>query len=169
MAAPVDHDALVLGTPESIVLDGANAVMGDPRAHFPRAGLSLGLSAAMLVLGVLFLRRRPRWLALLLAASMLPGLWQVVAVRADAVPHRGELARAVRRTLDDVQAKAPWPGPVRVVREDDDVLFPLVRYAVPTRPPVSGPAVELEVRAGPLGAPCGLDPVSGHLVCGAGP
>lgn len=169
MAAGVDHDALVLGTPEAIVLDGANAVMSDPRAHFPRAQLSLGLAGVTVVLGLLFLRRRPRALALVLALSAIPGLVQVLSARADAPGRRAELARAIHVTLDDVQAKAPWPGPVRVVREEDDVLFPLVRYAVPTRPPIAGPAVELEALAGPLGAACTVDPVSGHVVCGAKP
>ncbi|MBX7097415.1 MAG: hypothetical protein K1X89_06875 [Myxococcaceae bacterium] len=169
MEAPTGHDALVLGTPEAIVLDGANAVMSDPRAHFPRAQLSLGLAGVALVVGLLFLRRRPRALALLLALSAIPGLVQVLSARADAPGRRAELAGAIHVTLDDLQAKAPWPGPVRVVHEEDDVLFPLVRYAVPTRPPIEGPAVELEAYAGPLGAGCAIDGVSGHVVCGAKP
>jgi hypothetical protein len=55
-----------------------------------------------------------------------------------------------------------------VVREDDDVLFPVGRYVLPSRPPVDA-GVLLELRGPSLVTACRTDEGNGHRVCGSGP
>ncbi len=157
-----------LQTAEQIVLDGANGVTSAPRQHFPDAGLSAGIAAVALVIALLTLRRR-RGTALILGALLVaavPGAVHVLVMRADAPLKRGGLTTTVTGTLTELQARAPWPGAgVQVVREDDDVLFPLTRYAVPTR--ASSAGVMLEVRGSALAAQCREE--AGRQICGAGP
>jgi hypothetical protein len=155
-----------LSTPESIVIDGANGVTREAREHFPSAGLSLGVSVVVLLVAAVVLRRGPRWLVLVvLGLAALPGLVHVLALRADAPAGRGAVAGTIAGNLADLQARAPWPG-VTLVREDDDVMFPLTRYAVPGRARVDG-GVELETRGAKLGEPCRVE--GARVICGAGP
>ena len=159
-------DRTSLTTAEAVVLDGANGVTGAPRAHFPWAVWSVPLALALVVLSRLALTRGKRWwLPALLCVAALPGLWEVLLVRADAPMKRFDMAEVVRNTLAEMQRLAPWPdaGPGR---EDDDVLFPLARYAIPGRKAPS-PAVILDTRGGKLGQGCQVDGT--HVVCGAGP
>jgi hypothetical protein len=123
--------------------------------------------AALLTLALL--RKRARLVLGVLVVSALPGLAWVALLRADAPAERGSLARDITATLSELQRQAPWPhGSVQVVREDDDVLFPLGRYALPSR--LERPAtVQLELRGAQLGPHCAVDPLTHHLVCGAGP
>jgi hypothetical protein len=156
-----------LDTPESIVLDGANGVTRAPREHFPDASLSLGLAMAALVAGAVLARRGPKWVvAAVLVIAALPGLAQVLMSRADAPAQRAELGRLVTQSLTEVQQHSPWPG-VRFVREDDDVMFPIGRYAVPGRIVPADGGVELETRGSLLGQPCREE--GSRVVCGAGP
>jgi len=63
-----------------------------------------------------------------------------------------------------------WPRTsAQVVREDDDVLFPVGRYALPSRPPLGDAGVHLELRGPSLAPDCRTDEASGHRVCGSGP
>lgn len=154
-----------LETPESLVLDGANGVTRAPHQHFPDASLALGLALIAIVLGAVIARRGPKWvLVAALAIAAGPGLVQVLVVRADSPVHRGELSRLISSTLDDVKSRAPWPG-ATLVREDDDVMFPITRYAVPGRAPATG--VQLESRGSQLGQPCRAE--GDRQICGAGP
>lgn len=129
--------------------------------------------AMALALGVLRTQAAGRargWLlAGLLTLGALPGLWQVLTQRADAPPSRGELAGEVREAVAAVQAEVGWPRTrARVVREDDDVLFPVGRYALPSRPPLDA-GVLLELRGPSLRAACRTEEATGHRVCGSGP
>jgi len=164
------NETFPLGTVESILIDGANGISGAPRAHFPQATASLGLSLAAfaLALGLLWKRRRVAVLGLLLLAAA-PGLWALLVLRADAPAKRPGLAATISSTLSELEARGAWPGSaVQVVREDDDVLFPLGRYAIPGRPPRSVPQVELELRGPLLGQGCQQVASTRRVVCGAG-
>lgn len=165
-------DLFHLATPEALVLDGANGVSGQPRRDFPDAAPATALALTVAVLAAVVLRSR--WGRSLLPGALLltalPGAWCVLVTRADAPPARGALAATVSSSLAEVQASAPWPhGAVRVAHEDDDVLFPLGRYALPSRPEVAAPAVTLELRGASLGVRCAPAPRPGHVVCGAAP
>lgn len=158
-----------LSTAESIVLDGANGVTRAPHEHFPSAGLSGGLFLIAALVTAVLLRRGPRWpLGALLALAAVPGLIHVLVLRADAPASRGAMADTISRTLGELRARAPWPqSRVVIAREDDDVLFPLTRYAVPGRLAPTGPAIELETRGSLLGQPCRTE--GARVICGAGP
>ncbi len=135
------------------MIDGANGVTTAPRAHFPQAGVWLALAVIVAVL--VRVVKRPAIIAGVLAVAAVPGFVHVLALRADAPLQRPALTSAIGTTLRDLQQRAPWPErQVEVVKEEDDVLFPLGRYALPSRPEVSGTAIELELGAGPLGAAC---------------
>ncbi|MBL8918040.1 MAG: hypothetical protein JNJ54_04195 [Myxococcaceae bacterium] len=161
-----------LTTPEAIVLDGANSVTGAPRKQFPEAGAGPGLSLVALVVTVALLRtRRARVVlpALLLLAAV-PGAFEVLVRRADAPGRRASLATLVRVGLSDLEQVASWPSaPVKVVRDDDDVLFPLARYAWPSRPDGVDGGVEVELRGNVLTTACRGDALAGRTVCGVGP
>lgn len=154
-----------LTTAEAVVLDGANGVTQAPRAHLGFSGVVLLLGAA-LALRVLF-SRGPRWLwPVVLGVAAVPGLVEVLVVRADAPVKRISMAKVVRSTLAEMQALAPWPAAV-AGQEEDDVLFPLARYAIPGRRPSPPTGVVLDVRGGRLGAGCQV--LAGHVQCGAPP
>ncbi len=158
-----DIDSIpTLATSESILIDGANGVTSAPRADFPHGGLWLAL--AFIVVVVARLLKRPALTVVLLLLGAVPGFIHVVALRADAPVHRGALTDSITRTLSSMQSQVPWPkSQVSVVREDD-LLFPLGRYALPNR--TVGP-VEVELRDGPLGAGCRQE--AQRVICGAGP
>lgn len=169
MAPPADSFALARA--EAILLDGANSVSGQPRAQFPAAVVSSAIALAALVLVLAWLRgRRPGWvLAGVAVAAALPGAWCVLALRGDAPLTRPAMAAKVETALATLEAVAPWPGtPVAIVHEDDDVLFPLGRYAWPARPAVTS-AVRVELRGGSLDVQCAPDAVRGAVVCGGAP
>ena len=152
-----------LATSESILIDGANGVTSAPRAHFPQAGA--WLAAAIIVAVVVRLVKRPVVAVALLAIGSLPGLVHVLALRADSPIRRGALTDSIRVTLGDLQRRVPWPqSQVTVVREEDDVLFPLGRYALPSR---TGGPLELVIGAGPLGQVCRQE--SQRVICGGTP
>jgi len=154
---PSPSDAAALTTPESVVLDGANGVSLEPRQHFPQGPLSLAFGAltVVVVLMVFRLERSRGAIAGLLLGAALPGLWLVVATRADAPLRRVAMTAPIRSSLAEVMSKVPWPRtPVTVLPEDDDVLFPLLRYALPTRPTFDGGALQLEVRGHSLPVRC---------------
>ncbi len=155
-----------LATPEAVLLDGANGVTNAPRQHFPDATLMLAIAATAAV--ATRWRRKPALVAALLLGASIPGFVHVLALRGDAPLERPRAAAVIRTTLSELQARAPWPRtPVRVVHEEDDVLFPLGRYAVPGRLEPLGPAVELELGLGPLGTTCVEQPP--RVVCGGRP
>lgn len=169
MAAP--DASFPLSTPESIVLDGANSVTGAPRQHFPDAPLSLGLAAVVLI--ATFVALRTRWarvvVPVLLLVAAVPGLSAVLFLRADAPGRRAPLTALVRVGVNDLQRVARWPDQaVRVTRDDDDVLFPLARYAWPSRPVALDGGVEVELRGSSLMTACRHDAVVGRTVCGVG-
>jgi hypothetical protein len=165
-------DSFAFARAEAILLDGANSVSGQPRAQFPARVGSSTLAVVVLVLALAWLRRRrPAWLlpALALLAAV-PGAVCVSALRGDAPLRRSDTAAALVATLSTLQREAPWPGtPVAIDHEDDDVLFPLGRYAWPSRPPVERPAVRLELRGGALNVACVRDASHAQVVCGASP
>ncbi|MBL8936810.1 MAG: hypothetical protein JNM69_19780 [Archangium sp.] len=166
-----DHDdRFPLSTPEAIVLDGANSVSGAPRAHFPEAAFSLSLAAVALLVTVVAVRTKRAALVVpvVLGLAALPGLFALVVQRADAPMNRAALTALVKVGVNDLKAQAAWPqAAVQVVRDDDDVLFPLARYAWPSRPTVDG-GVALELRGSALITACHHEAMGGHVVCGAG-
>jgi hypothetical protein len=170
VASSSQSDAEFLRTAESVVLDGANGVSAEPRQHFPHAWSGGAITGLALVLTLLMLRLRARvWMiAVGLLCAAVPGGVIALAVRADAPLKRPALASEVRGALVELQARAPWRGGhVRLMREDDDVLFPLGRYAIPTRPEANPPSIDLELRGGSLKAQCRWE--GRHLVCGGDP
>ena len=114
------------------------------------------------------LRARRSVLAVLLLAAAVPGAIGVLVWRGDAPARRDELAEEVQEAVEEIETRAPWPGPVAVVRETDDVRFPLGRYALPTRSTPATPSVELELVGGKLATDCAPDPATQHIVCGDG-
>ena len=152
-------------TTESILIDGANGVTAASRAHFPEGGVFLVVAVVVAVLARVVKRAAVVVAVLLIGA--LPGLVQVLALRADAPFKRGAMTDSIGVTLSDLQRRAPWPSSqAQVIHEEDDVLFPLGRYALPSRPVVDG-GIAVELLAGPVGQPCRLE---GPLVtCGARP
>lgn len=147
-------DSFPLASPEAIVLDGANGVGGAPRRGFPDAGLTSAISVAAVVAAVFLLRRSQKALAIALLLAAVPGALCVLLLRADAPLSRPALAREVSEAIQRVKARAPWPGVVEVTHEDDDVLFPIGRYAVPSRPPAAPGALQLELRGDGLDVTC---------------
>jgi hypothetical protein len=167
-SVPSSDDAFPLGTAEGVLLDGPNGVTGAPRQHFPDAVSSGAAAVVALVVALVVLRRGGgrRALALLLALVTLPGLFVVLVRRADAPLRRPALASQVQSTLAELLPVAGWPDhPATVTREDDDVLHPLLRYALPSR--AAGGATKLEVRGSKLTAGCVRD--GDTVVCGVGP
>lgn len=159
----VPDSASSLVTSESILIDGANGVTSAPRAQFPEA--AIWLFVAVVVAAIVRLVKRPQVVVWFLVLGGVPGFVHVLALRADAPLRRAAMAESVSATLGELQRLVPWPATrVSVVREDDDVLFPLGRYALPSRG--AGP-VELELRTGPLGSVCRAE--SQRVICGAGP
>lgn len=160
------NDSSALATPETIVIDGANGVTRAPREHFPNAGWELLI--ALVATGVaLVFRKNRRVLPALLLIAALPGFLHVFWKRADAPLNRGSLAAQVRSTMREFAKFAPWPrDAVKVVHEDDDVLFPLLRYARPTRPSSDG-GITMEVRGSSLRVKCSV--VARHITCRSGP
>ncbi len=153
-----------LTTPETIIVDGANGVTRAPRTHFPFAGWELGVALVAVALAFA-LRRRRAAVPLLLVLAALPGFTHVFFLRADAPTNRDELSEQVSSSMAEFARFVPWPSmPVTVVHEDDDVLFPLLRYARPTRPVAPG-ATPLEVRGASLRVQCSTLP--GRIICGA--
>lgn len=157
-----------LETSEGILLDGANSVSGQSRAGFPNGLLFSGLALAAFCAALVLLRRgRPKVVSLVLLAAAIPGAVFVLALRADALHRRGELAASVSRAVAEVQREAPWPSTaVQMTHEDDDVVFPIGRYALPSRPEVS-PSVRLELRGGSLSFACRR--AEDRVICGAPP
>lgn len=157
-------DDCTLVSPETIVIDGANGVTQAPRQHFPHAAAEFGV-AVLVVLVALALRRfAARWVPLLLVALAVPGFLHVFVWRGDAPARRGELSREVREAMAEFARVAPWPSArVNVVYEEDDVLFPLLRYARPTREVFDG-GTSLEVVGTNLQMTCVEQP--GRIVCG---
>jgi hypothetical protein len=146
-----------LSTTEALVIHGANGVTRAAREGFPDAGWQGGVGLAALVLGLIVLRARGAWrrpaVTLALVAGGFAGLIQVALVRADAPVSRWMTVVPIRQSLETLAHLAPWPSPVAFIREEDDVTFPLTRYAVPTRRP--GPAaVTLDVRGSALPITC---------------
>jgi len=99
-------------------------------------------------------------------AGALPGLAVVLWFRADAPVNRPEVARVIERDLGQLQAAVPWPmTPVNVVREDDDVLFPLGRYALADPSERAARRDAAGVVGSQLGAGCRTE--ANQVVCGA--
>lgn len=162
-------DSSVLATSESILIDGANGVTSAPRAHFPLGGLWLGLAIVVAVAARWV--KKPTLAVAFLIAGGLPGLVHVLVLRADAPLARGAMTASIGTTLGELQTRVPWPASqVVVVREDDDVLFPIGRYALPSRSSRAesrdAGVIELELRGGPLGSACRQD--AQRVTCGAG-
>jgi hypothetical protein len=167
-----DHDArFPLSTPEAIMLDGANSVSGAPRAHFPDAALSLSFAGLALLVTVVAVRTKRAALVVpvMLGLAAAPGLYSLAVQRADAPMNRAALTALVKVGVNDLKAQASWPqASLQVVRDDDDVLFPLARYAWPSRPAVDG-GVAIELRGSTLITACHRDATTDHVVCGVGP
>lgn len=145
-----------LATTEALVIDGANGVTRASREGFPEATLSLGLFGAALIIAIVLVRRAPKWLPVILFAPAALGLFHVFVARGDAPASRGATAAPIKSSIEAIQAAAPWPiVPITVVRDEDDVTFPLSRYAVPVRPP-STIGVQLGVMGSALPLRCSV-------------
>lgn len=160
--ATSNDDNATLAEPEAIVLDGANGVTHAPRERFPHAGRELGVALVAVVLAVA-LRRFRAAIPVLLLLGALPGFVHVLWLRADSPLKRRALSVQIVTAMAELARHAPWPKrPVNVVKEDDDVLFPLLRYARPTRASTDG-GVALEVGGPSLRVKCSTLP--GRIIC----
>lgn len=170
MAPPADSFALARA--EAILLDGANSVSGQPRAGFSAAVASSAVAVVAGIVVFAWLRgRRPRWLlAALAVVAAAPGAWCVLALRGDAPLKRPAMAARIESSLGTLERQAPWPAtPVAIVHEDDDVLFPLGRYAWPSRPALHAPSARIELRGASLDVECAPDLARGTVVCREAP
>jgi hypothetical protein len=160
--------AQTLTTTEALVIDGPNGVTRASREQFPDAGLSAAVAVTGVLLGAVLVRRAPRWLPLLAALPATLGLWEVWVHRLDAPAHRAVPAEVLADSVATLRSAAPWPlVPVEVVKEGDDVTFPLSRYAVPERS-AKGALLRLEVDGRTLPLSCRDEP-GGRVVCGGPP
>lgn len=160
-------DDCTLVSPEAIVIDGANGVTQAPRQHFPDAMVEGGVAVFAVLVALVLRRFAARAVPLVLVALAVPGFLHVFVWRGDAPGKRGELSREVSETMVEFARVAPWPAArVNVVYEEDDVLFPLLRYARPTREAADG-GVALEVIGTNLQMTCVEKP--GRIVCGDTP
>jgi hypothetical protein len=153
-----------LGSPEAIVIDGANGVTQAPRQHFPHANREFAIALGALLVALALRKYAMRWVPLVLVAAAIPGFLHVFVWRGDAPGKRSELSREVNETMVEFSRVAPWPSArVNVVYEEDDVLFPLLRYARPTREKFDG-GIPLEVIGTNLQMTCTEKP--DRIVCG---
>lgn len=160
-------DDCTLGSPEAIVIDGANGVTQAPRQHFPHAAQEFSVAVLAVLVALVLRRVASRWVPVLLVALAVPGFLHVFAWRGDAPGKRSELSREVRETMAEFARVAPWPSArVNVTYEEDDVLFPLLRYARPTREVFDG-GTALEVVGTNLQMTCAEKAV--RIVCGDTP
>ncbi|MFT3707042.1 MAG: hypothetical protein QM817_05170 [Archangium sp.] len=156
-----------LVTTEQLVIDGTNGVTRASREQFPEASYSLGAFVVAALIAAVLVRKAPKWLPVLLFVPAAFGLFHVFVARGDAPLHRGAVATQVSTSLDVLKDRAAWPvQSVALLREDDDVTFPLSRYAVPARPPVNATAVQLEVRGTQLPLHCRDE--AQRVICGEG-
>ena len=110
--------------------------------------------------------QRRRLVPVLLLLSAGPGLLQVLVKRADAPTRRAAMAAQISATVSELQARSGWPLPVAVVRDDDDVLYPLGVYAMPTRAAPDAGVRSIELRGTRVTVTCrGNAPI----VCGDAP
>jgi hypothetical protein len=169
------RDPACLTEVDAVLLDGANAVCGASREHFPSSLRDGGLGLVGLVLLTLALRRGRRELvALALLVGAAPGLLAVLATRADAPAHRDATAAELRDALEPLTEDHASPSThARLARNDDGPFAPLFFYAHPRHTlPSDGDAGTqeiVEVREGPLRHGCDRDLGTKALVCGAGP
>lgn len=166
-------DPVCLEDVDAILLDGANAVCGASRGHFPSAARDFGLALAGVLLLAHALRRgRHELAALALILAAAPGLFAVFASRADAPAHRDATARELREALEPLTEDHATPSTeARLARNDDGPFAPLFFYAHPRHTlPGDGDAGTqeiVEVREGPLRHGCDRDLATKALVCGA--
>ena len=146
---------------EEVLVHGANGVCGPPA---PSArGLVGWAVVAALALVLLGRRARRRWLIALVLAAALPGLWCIVARRADR-PGHADAVVAAPRALDAALRRyaAPFAGCV-TVRDRCVACEPIVRFALP---PAASCAAPGSVVIEPDALSRGCRSVGGQLVCG---
>jgi hypothetical protein len=157
---------------DAILLDGANAVCGASRQHFPSAARDTGLAlAGALLLAAALRKGRAELVAFALVVAAMPGLLAVMGPRADAPAHRAETAGELVQALDPLtESAAPPSAQARLARNDDGPFAPLFFYAHPRHTlPADGDAGTqeiIEVREGALRHGCDRDIATKALVCG---
>ena len=157
------HDPSTLdcmGTVESVVTHGANAV-----CHVPRADAwhpSVLAVAALLggsVLGVLVLSQGPRARRLLgvaLALAALPGLWQLARHRADAPPRHAATVATVRALHDALARYTPAAGCADRAQMGCEACVPIARLALVA--PRCRTLASVVIEPGALGGTCHVGP-----------
>ncbi len=169
------RDPACLTEVDAVLLDGANAVCGASREHFPSSLRDGALAlAGSLLLAHALRRGRHELAALALVLAAAPGLFAVFATRADAPARRADTARDLREALAPLTEDQATPSTeVRLARNDDGPFAPLFFYAHPRHTlPSDGDAGTqeiVEVREGSLRHGCDRDLGTKALVCGAGP
>lgn len=130
-------DPRCLMTTEAVIVDGANGVCHEPRLQARQAPGAAAVFALAMTLGATswFARtrvplglRRALLLASLVLAS-LPGLWAILAVRADAPATVDRSARRIARTHDEVRAFAQARGCAWIRTESAAAAEPITRLA----------------------------------------
>lgn len=164
-------DPRCLMTTESLVVDGANGVCHEPRLEARRPPGAASLLALAMMIGAMswFLRTRvPLRLrrALLvgtLAFAAVPGLWAILAVRADAPRTIDRSARRITRTHDEVRAFATAHGCAWIRTESSIAAEPITRLALVDRRCADPAAIDLF--ADTLESGC-VERADGSLACG---
>jgi hypothetical protein len=168
----VARDPACLEDVDAVLLDGANAVCGASRLHFPSAARDAGLAlGGALLLAAALRKGRVELVAFTLMIAAAPGLLAVAGTRADAPARRAEAAADLVQALDPLtESAAPPSTQVRLARNDDGPFAPLFFYAHPRHTlPADGDAGTqeiVEVREGALRHGCDRDIATKALVCG---
>lgn len=132
-----------LGTPESVVIDGANSICGASRRGRTPSLAEWGISVAFLIgIAALVHFRRGRKatiqrlaMGLLGVASLgaCSGYWALTFERADAPGRRAGLAAAVARILGPVEAFARARSHCVATRNECVECEPILRFVTPRR------------------------------------
>lgn len=131
-------DPRCLVSTESVIIDGANGVCHASRLHAREMPGGAALFALVVTLGAIswFVRARislslrRSLLLITLAAASLPGLWVILAVRADAPRSVDRSARRITRTHDEVRAFAAAHGCAWIRTNTSLAAEPITRLAI---------------------------------------
>jgi hypothetical protein len=133
------HDPRCLVTTEALFLDGANGVCGTPRQSAGEGPPALALLTFILVLAVaITVRTRSRLLArrtivmatVALALAALPGLWAILALRADRPTDVATSASRVARAHHAVHAFAREHRGAVLRTQTEISIVPIARLAL---------------------------------------
>jgi hypothetical protein len=167
-------DPRCLVTTEAVVVDGANGICRDSRLRSHVSGAAAAVALVALVAGLAWFSRervsltlRRAALVLTLAIASIPGLYAVLAVRADRPAEVDRSARRIARTEDEIRAFAAAHRCAWIRTQSGSAAVPIARLAItgygPSAPGCETPA-PIDLFADALEGGC--TDVDGTLRCG---